>query len=116
MTAMMGRSAASVGPFAGHPCPAGDATRRVAATAPLGIHASQTGPAAPHPTDVRRNGPRDPESGRFERLLEVLDEIVWVLDAAAEPDQVGRDRGDRVFDRLVGHRLRHLDQRLDAPE
>src|SRR5579884_1176663 len=30
----------------------------VAATAPLGIHASQTGPAAPHPTDAAAGGPK----------------------------------------------------------
>ena len=47
---------------------------------------------------------------------EVGDQVGRVLDAAAEPHQVGRDRRGRALDRLVGHRLRHLDQRLDAAE
>ena len=38
------------------------------------------------------------------------------LDAAGEPHQVGGHGGVGVLDRLVGHRLRHLDQRLDAAE
>ncbi len=56
------------------------------------------------------------EAGSGQRLAEVGDQVVGVLDAAAEPHEVGRHRGGRALDRLVGHRLRHLDQRLDAAE
>jgi len=43
-------------------------TPAVAATGPLGIHASQTGPAAPHPTDAAAGGPL-PSFGMSERDL-----------------------------------------------
>ena len=47
---------------------------------------------------------------------QVLDEVLGGLDAAREPHEVGRHGRRRVLDGLVGHRLRHLDQRLDAAE
>ena len=43
-------------------------------------------------------------------------QFAWILDAAAEPDQIRRDRRGRPLNRLVGHGLRHLDQRLDAAQ
>jgi hypothetical protein len=44
------------------------------------------------------------------RLLEVRDQVLRGLDPAREPDQVGRDGGLRALHRLMGHRLRELDQ------
>ena len=68
-----------------------------------------------------RSGQPVEDRAAFERdqaqgLAQVGDQVAGVLDAAAEPHQIGRDRGARALDRLVGHRLRHLDQRLDAAE
>ena len=46
---------------------------------------------------------------------QVLDEVLG-LDPAGQPHEVGRHGGGGALDRLVRHRLRHLDQRLDAAE
>ena len=51
-----------------------------------------------------------------ERAAQVGDEVLGRLDAARQPHEVGGHRGGRALDRLVGHRLRDLDERLDAAE
>ena len=55
-------------------------------------------------------------SGPVERLAQVRDEVVGVLDADRQPDERRVDRERRSGDREVGHRGRHLDQRLDAAQ
>ncbi len=53
---------------------------------------------------------------RRQRLAQIGDQVLGRLDPAAQPHQVGRDSGGRALDRLVGHRLGHLDERLDAAQ
>ena len=64
-------------------------------------HSSRRSAAAPRyvpgPEAARTRGPQDGDAG--ERLIEVLDEVVDVLDADREPDHVG---GDPHRDQLLG--------------
>ena len=46
----------------------------VAATAPLGLHASHTGPAATHPTDAERSEARKPDYGALDDVV-----TIWPL-------------------------------------
>ena len=53
--------------------------------------------------------------GRFERLVEVGDEVLGVLEADAEPDEVVRDAERdplRLLHRGVGHQVGQLRQAL----
>jgi hypothetical protein len=64
-------------------------------------------PRADRESHLRRGGYRRPK---------VLDQVGRCLDPAGQPHQVCRHRRRGALDRLVGHRLGHLDQRLDAAE
>ena len=96
------------------------AARAAAATGPTPCRCPTARPAAAPgsagPGAGARAGALTAAGLAADRLLEVRDQVLGGLDPAREPHQVGRHRRRRVLDRLVGHRLRHLDQRLDPAQ